>query len=140
MNEFPTAATVLSEVEQMLSEHRSFYMRDVYKRLSIFDWFKDTLSQRNLTEMAGFLREAIKLGFTGYVCFKVGVSGCANGMWAHTELSTNGHSPDGGECLFRSFTPDYTYWGFTRNGKWIPEEEFDSLKNVRMLEKAYKEG
>ena len=116
---------------------KGFRMDDVYDRLSIFDWWTDTLGYSKLTQMRGFLREAIKLGFTGYVCFKVGASGCANGMWASTEESTNGMSPDGGETLYRSFTPDCTYWSFTRNGEWLPSrEEYDSIKTVRQLEKA----
>ena len=117
---------------------KGYKMDDVYDRLSIFDWWVDTLGYTRLTQMRGFLREAIKLGFTGYVCFKVGASGCANGMWASTEESTNGYSPDGGETLYRSFTPDYTYWSFTRNGEWLPPKEtFDSIKTVRQLEKAF---
>ena len=91
--------------------------------------------------MQSFLKNAIRLGFTGYVCFKVGASGCANGMWAHKESSTNGFSPDG-DVLYRSFTPDYTYWSAEIDGKWIPDtddEEYDSCKTVKELEKLIKE-
>lgn len=122
---------------------KGYNMDDVYDRLSIFDWWTDTLGYSRLVQMRSFLREAVKLGFTGYVCFKVGVSGCANGMWAHTEESTDGYSPNGGDILYHSFTPDYTYWSFTRNGEWIPstddDERFDSIKTVRELEKVFRE-
>ena len=121
-------------------------MWEVCDELSIFDWWVDELSVSRLKEMRTFLREAIKLGYNGYVCFKVGMSGCANGMWAHKNESINGFSPDG-EFLYRSFTPDYTYWDITypdmprdmdrlsyRVGK-----EYDELKTTRDLEKAIKE-
>lgn len=117
---------------------KGYNMDDVYERLSIFDWWTNTLGYSKLVQMRSFLREAIKLGFTGYVCFKVGASGCANGMWASTEESTNGYSPDGGETLYRSFTPDYTYWSFTRNGEFLPcKETFDSVKTVKDLENLF---
>ena len=86
--------------------------------------------------MRTFLKEAIKLGYKGYVCFKVGASGCANGMWAYKAETTNGYSPDG-DAIYRSFTPDYTYWSFCKDGKWFPEDgEYDSLKTKKMLEQA----
>ena len=148
------AENVLAEVDKLIAELdekkrnaikdiwgrpysrvKGYRMFDVYDRLSIFDWWTNTLGYTKLTQMRGFLREAIKLGFTGYVCFKVGAHGCANGMWASTVESTNGYSPDDGETLYRSFTPDYTYWSFTRNGEWMPKA-FDSIKTVRQLEKA----
>ena len=153
------AAVVLREVDNLIAEYESkkaeidsrhyshwqtkprvkgYPMRDVYKRLSIFDWWVNTLGITHLKQMRSFLREAIKLGFTGYVCFKVGASGCANGMWASTVESTDGYSPNDGETLYRSFTPDYTYWQFTRNGEWMPNDsEYDSLKTIPSLEKAF---
>lgn len=158
------AKVVLEEVEQLIAEYenkkaeidsrhysrwewkprvKGYPMRDVYKRLSIFDWWVNTLGITRLKQMREFLREAIKLGFTGYVCFKVGAKGCANGMWAHTDESTDGYSPDTGECIYRSFTPAYTYWSFTKNGVWFPngkageEDAYDSLNTVRKFEVAF---
>ena len=82
--------------------------------------------------MRTFLTQAISLGFDKYCCFKVGASGCANGMWAYKEK--NGVDED---CLYRSFSPDYTYYSFNKNGKWFPEgNDYDSLKTVKMLERA----
>ena len=109
---------------------------DVYTDLSIFDWWNDNLSITQLKDMRKFLKEAIKLGYTGYVCFKVGATGCANGMWAHKEESTTGYSPDG-ECLYKSFTPAYNYWAVKdATGNWLPERDnYDSVKNIRQLEK-----
>lgn len=104
------AEKVLEVVEALRIVGSSKYrMKDVYKELSIFDWWTDTLSQTRLAQMSDFLRKAISLGYTGYVCFKVGVAGCANGMWAYKAESTDGYSPDG-EVIYRSFTTNYTTW------------------------------
>ena len=156
MYEQYNAKPVLAEVEKLIAEYEArkerientayywskprmtgYPMDDVYERLSIFDWWVNTLSYSNLLKMRGFLREAIKLGFTGYVCFKVGASGCANGMWAHKEESTTGYSPDG-DCLYRSFTPDYTCYSFFRSGEWFPSRDnWGSIKTPAQLEKAF---
>lgn len=111
-------------------------IKGVYSELSIFDWWNEYLSLSQLKDMRKFLKEAIKLGYTGYVCFKVGATGCANGMWAHKEESETGYSPDG-ECLYKSFTPAYNYWQVkTADGRWIPEDnDYDSIKSARQLEK-----
>lgn len=122
-------------------------MREVYRELSIFDWWVDELTLSRLKEMRTFLREAIKLGFTGYVCFKVGASGCANGMWANKLPTANGYSPDGCDFLYRSFTPDYTYWDITYAGREYRDDrlsyrtgrKFDAFKTARDLEKALRE-
>ena len=139
------ARIVLGEVENLMNYGRSFDFREklgdgrtVYDVLSIFDWWPNRLNQNHLKQMKTFLREAIKLGYTGYVCFKVGASGCANGMWAHKKPSTNGYSPDG-DCIYRSFTPDYTYYSVNKNNKWYPSEEtdgnpYDSCKRIPQLE------
>lgn len=110
-------------------------IRDVCSELSIFDWWKDYLSLTQLEDMRKFLKEAIKLGYTGYVCFKVGATGCANGMWAHKNESETGYSPDG-ECLYKSFTPAYNYWQVKdAEGNWLPERDnYDSLKTIKALE------
>lgn len=95
-----------------------FKISDVYKELSIFDWWNETLSVGQLKQMETFLKQAIKLGFTGYVCFKVGAKGCSHGMWAHKEESTNGYSPEG-DVLFHSFTSGDNYFDMQLNGKWM---------------------
>lgn len=143
------ALEVLFEVEAKIDEleiknaqgYRHPYntrlrIRDVFRELSIFDWWNDYLSLTQLKDMKKFLTEAIKLGYDGYVCFKVGATGCANGMWAHKKESETGYSPDG-ECLYKSFTPAYNYWQVkTEDGKWIPEgNDYDSIKTIRQLEK-----
>lgn len=98
---------VAQAVDALLQSGRSsFGMWEVYDDLSIFDWFTDTLSKSRLRQMASFLRVAHKFGYDGYVCFKVGCSGTANGMWAYKAESTTGYSPDG-EYLYHSFTPEY---------------------------------
>lgn len=89
--------------------------------------------------MEKFLKEAIKLGYKGYVCFKVGATGCANGMWAHKEESLDGYSPDG-DFLYKSFTPAYNYWSFKKDEIFYPEENiYDSIKTIKDLEKLHKE-
>lgn len=112
------AQEVLNRVEARIAENRSFRISDVYEELSIFDWWPETISKSKLVEMRQFLKEAIKLGYTGYVCFKVGAVGCANGMWAAVNESEDGYSPKG-PTLYRSFTPAYLYWDITdKNGNW----------------------
>jgi len=137
------AQPVLERLEAMIERGFSRDIRQVYDELSIFDWWKDRLSVSQMKQMRTFLKEAIKLGYTGYVCFKVGASGCSNGMWAHKKETTTGYSPDG-DAIYRSFTPDYTYYSFQKDGVWYPKEgdpnngnmKYDSLKTIKMLEEA----
>lgn len=124
------AAVVLGKVNDYIDMIKNHELRSVSidnncSELSIFDWWKDRLSKNDLKHMRSFLNEAIKLGYTGYVCFKVGVSGCANGMWAHKEETTNGYSPDG-DYIYRSFSPDYTYWDIKLGDKYLTE-----IKNIK---------
>lgn len=142
---YHNAQPVLNNVEELIAKGGSYNMRGkledgrtVYDTLSIFDWWPDKLTQNHLRQMKAFLKEAIKLGYTGYVCFKVGASGCSNGMWAYKEPTTTGYSPDS-DAIYRSFTPDYTYYAVCVDGKWYPDEEtngepYDSCKTTRQLE------
>lgn len=131
------AENVLTRLESMIADGWSKPIRLVYDDLSIFDWWPEKLTVSHMKQMRTFLKEAIKLGYKGYVCFKVGASGCANGMWAHKVPTTDGYSPKG-EAIYRSFTPDYTYYGFCdKDEVWYPaQDEFDSLKTTKMLEQA----
>ena len=134
------AEVILANVERLIERGCSMPIRLVYDELSIFDWWPERLTQTHLKQMRTFLKEAIKLGYTGYVCFKVGASGCANGMWAHKEQGKvkDGYvySPDG-DALYRSFTPDYTYYSFRKNDKWQPgDDAWNSLKTIKQLEEA----
>lgn len=133
-----TVNGMITDLENGMVWNNKYRIADVYDELNIFDWWNDNLSKTQLKDMQKFLKEAIKLGYTGYVCFKVGATGCANGMWAYKAESTTGHSPDGA-CLYKSFTPAYNYWSFcTAEGEWIPahDETFDSIKTIAQLEKA----
>ena len=120
------AEQVLNKLEGIIEINKSQHMTQVMPNgnklcdeLSIFDWWKDTLSVSDMKKMRAFLREAIKMGYKGYVCFKVGATGCANGMWASVKPTTDGYSPDG-PCLYRAFTPEYDYWSYSTDGyKWI---------------------
>ena len=115
---------------------KRFRIRDVAYELSIFGWWNDYLSKSQLMDMRKFLNEAIKLGYTGYVCFKVGATGCANGMWANKEESTNGFSPKG-ECLYKSFTPEYNYWAVSNGLEFYPQgKEYDSVTTIAGIEKV----
>jgi hypothetical protein len=133
------AQPVLERLEAMINRGFSREIRDVCQELSIFDWWPERLTITRMKQMRTFLKEAIKLGYTGYVCFKVGASGCANGMWAYKEPTTTGYSPDC-DAIYRSFTPDYTYWSFIKDGRWFPDGTtpgtYDSLKTAKMLEEA----
>lgn len=137
--QYNTAAQVLERVEERIAwfednPYRRLRISDCYNEFSIFDWWPEYLSKSKLQEMRQFLREAIKLGYEGYVCFKVGAIGCANGMWAHTELETDeGYSPNNCPILFRSFTPAYRYWDVTdKDGNWNWEGKYESEEDRRL--------
>ena len=145
------AAAVLEKVEARIAENRTFLMDEVFEELSIFDWWRDTLSKSQLQEMRQFLKEAIKLGYTGYVCFKVGATGCSNGMWAERYETTTGHSSTLAPTLYRSFTPAYRYWDVTDRyghwewvGKYESEEDrrtnYDRIKTIKQLEAFIEEN
>lgn len=136
--QYNTAAQVLKRVEERIAwfefhSIRRLRIEDCYKEFSIFDWWSQYLTKSKLQEMRQFLKEAIKLGYEGYVCFKVGATGCANGMWAHTELETDGgYSPNNCPVLFRSFTPAYCYWDVTdKDGNWDFEGKYESEEDRR---------
>ena len=121
-------ATVDSYIFRMERENIKRYKIDkVFEDLSIFDWWNEYLSKSQLKEMRRFLATALELGYDGYVCFKVGASGCSNGMWAHKEKSTNGYSPDG-DFLFRSFTPSYLEWAVMIDGEMNTFKRLNELK------------
>lgn len=132
------AENVLSVVNDLLENYIiPLYIPNVNKKLSIFDWWNYHLSKTHLKQMKMFLENSIRLGFKGYVCFKVGASGCANGMWSHKEESINGYSPDG-DYLYRSFTPDYVVWSAVIGDIHYPEntdEKWNSCKTIKQLEK-----
>ena len=128
------AQPVLEKLEAMIERGNSRYIRDVYDELSIFDWWPERLTITHMKQMRAFLREAIKLGYTGYVCFKVGARGCANGMWAAKEPTTDGYSPKC-DTIYRSFTPDYTYYAAKKDGTWYPQrDEWNAVKTTKALE------
>ena len=138
MNRFGVAENVAGyikvlEARKAQGRTAKLYIRDVCDDLSIFDWWSDYLSINQLKQMQKFLKVAMELGYEGYVCFKVGVKGCANGMWAYKEESTTGYSPNG-ECLYHSFVNGDNYYDCKLpNGKWMHNEdkyEF-TLKEVK---------
>lgn len=141
------AKEVLSNVMEMIAEGEAYNaenkrwrlkMRwriyDVCDRLSIFDWWNEYLSVSQLKEMRKFLETAITMGYTGYVCFKVGAKYCANGMWAHKQESEDGYSPDG-ECLYHSFVSGANDWDIKlADGTWLHDRDGrcnHSLKEVK---------
>lgn len=138
------AKPVLEVVENYLREleeekeryhcYMKLNIRKHWRELSIFDWWKDGLSISDLKNMHDFLTTAIEMGFTGYVCFKVGASGCANGMWCHKDVSTDGYSPDG-DFVYRSFTPDYVEWDACINDEILfahkTEKKTRTLRNLK---------
>ena len=102
----------------------SFKIDEIFDDVSIFDWWGEYLSVSQLKQMRAFLETAHKLGFDGYVCFKVGAAGCSHGMWAHKNGSTTGYSPDG-DVLFHSFRSGDCYWDVCNNGVWLHDKETD---------------
>lgn len=144
----------IADLETAAVDHKLDYSRMQYKgygwdcvykisavceELSIFDWWNEKLSKSQLKQMQKFLETAIKMGYTGYVCFKVGAAGCANGMWAHKQESTDGYSPREGGCLFRGFRSDtYNEWDARlENGTWLheicPDEGVFTLTQVKNM-------
>lgn len=102
----------------------------VYKDLSIFDWRNNKLSLSQLKQMRNFLKTAIKMGFTGYVYFKVGEKYCPHGMWAYKKESKDGCSPNGA-ILYHSFISGDNFWSAAAdNGKWM-KNFFATLKEVK---------
>lgn len=104
-----------------------FKIRTVCEELSIFDWWNDNLSMSQLNAMRSFLKTAIELGFTGYVCFKVGAKYCSHGMWA-SKKDREDRTP--GDELFHSFRAGDNYWSYAVNGKWTEQVEC-SLADVK---------
>lgn len=129
------ANEVLKNVELMIERADNQYRRrykiwDVCDGLGIFDWWNDYLSVSQLKDMRKFLKEAIKLGFTEEVSFKVGATGCSNGMWAKNQA---------GEELYKSFAPDRNYWSVSdAAGHWFPENDYDRLNTMAKLEGYWK--
>lgn len=125
-------ANVIAKIDELLSLEGTKYgvPCDVASdTLSVFDWFKDRLTVSDLRKMKTFLKQAVSLGFDKYCCFKVGTSGCANGMWAMDVPTTNGYSPDGGKTLYHSFTPDYSYYTVDLGGGF--SEEINTFREVK---------
>ncbi len=115
----------------------AFNMRAVYNEFSIFDWWNDTLSISQLKQMKKFIENAIEFGFTGYVCFKVGASGCSHGMWAAKEESTDGFSPDC-DTLFHSFRSGDNYYDICLNDKWY--EGYENKYKVADIKRIIEEN
>ncbi len=118
------ANEVLENVNKMIEagsnrKGMKWKIGDVYDELGIFDWWNEYLSVSQLKQMKKFLETAIGLGYTGYVCFKVGAKYCSHGMWAYKADSRNGYSPDGA-CLHHSFRNGDNYWDVCLDdGKWV---------------------
>lgn len=127
------------------SSKKVFKIKAICDECGIFDWWNETLSISQLKQMKTFLKQAIKLGFTGYVCFKVGAAGCSHGMWAHKEESNDGYSPKG-DVLFHSFRSGDNYFDMKLNDIWLHEkyevddDSYDgfTLKEIKDELTAYK--
>lgn len=135
MAQYATTQTVLKELDLFIAEGVTRRTRSVCNTLSIFDWWRDTLSVSAMKQMRTFLRTATKLCYDGYVCFKVGAAGCASGMWAYREESENGYSPEG-EFIYRSFQGSDNYWDIIfEDGSRLSDDTdgFDSIKTARQL-------
>ena len=137
-NAGPVLANVEAAIKGVDSRwSRKYPIREVCDDLSIFDWWPDEIGATGLKAMRSFIKNAIRLGFDGYVCFKVGAKGCASGMWAYKKESQNGYSPDG-PCIYRSFYSTGNYYdACDSSGHWLTTDTpYDEIKTVRQLEKA----
>lgn len=126
-------ANVIKNIDKMLEQGGAgsrWKISDVYDDLSIFDWWPEYLTPSHLKKMRSFLSQAIKLGFDKYCCFKVGASGCANGMWASDAATTDGYSPKDCKTLYHSFTPDYNYWDVDL-GNDFTHQDFKTIGEVK---------
>jgi len=128
------ANEVLANVTEMIEIGEQYKARcgfskkwriyDVCEELGIFDWWNDYMSVSQLKQMKKFLETAIDLGYTGYVCFKVGAVGCSHGMWAYKKDSEDGYSPKDGGCLHHSFRSGDNYYDIQfEDGKWLGNDE-----------------
>lgn len=110
-----------------------FRITDVYEELSIFDWWNEYLSLSQMKQMQKFIDTAEQLGYSGFVCFKVGAAGCSHGMWAYKNESEDGYSPDG-ECLYHSFRSGDNYWDcLLPDGEWL-HEKYDNKCDFTLRE------
>ena len=119
-------------------KHAGYHTREVCNQLGIFDWWTERLSLSQLKAMRTFLNQAVKMGFGGYVCFKVGAKYCASGMWAYKNESNDGYSPDG-DFLYRSFYSSGNYWDAQIGGKFVTEDtgsDWNEFNTVAKLKKA----
>lgn len=134
-----TAKAILANVERRIEQGQTLRIVKVCDELSIFDWWNENLSLSQLKAMRSFLKQAIKMGYDGYVCFKVGAAYCSSGMWAYKALSTDGYSPKG-EFVYRSFYSGKNYWDAQlADGTLVSdkaEDGFDSIKTPSQLVKA----
>ena len=146
MNRFEVAENVAKYIkvlegrkaERKAWQEKRLKIIDVCNELSIFDWWNDYLSLSQLKQMETFLKTACKLGYNGYVCFKVGARGCSHGMWAHKNESTNGYSPDG-EVLFHSFRSGDNYWDcLLPSGEWMGDRENKYEFTIQEVREALK--
>lgn len=121
------AREVLKRLEILESLKEDFTIEFAYEPLNIFDWFRDTLTRKDINDMIEFLQNAIELGYTGYVCFKVGDSDTASGMWAR--------KPNNEGCfLYHTFSPDcdyYTVYSKKENGSVKYSNDFKTITEVR---------
>lgn len=128
---YANTAQVKRSLEAYIKANRPQYITmNLANELSIFDMWKNTLTMSDMKKMFSFVKTAQAFGFNGYICFKVGAKGCANGMWAYRNESTDGYSPDG-DFIYRSFTPDYTDWNANLGGEFIlPIEGLHTRKEL----------
>lgn len=126
-------ANVIANIDEMLNgayPGARWRIDDVYDKLAIFDWWPEYLSISKLKQMKAFLQQSIRLGFDKYCCFKVGASGCANGMWASDAPTTDGYSPKDCKTIYHSFTPDYSYWDVDLGGGFS-DQQFKTIGEVK---------
>lgn len=108
-------------------------VRMVRGELGIIDWWKATLTTKQLKAMKSFLAQAVKMGFDGHACFIVGVKGCTSGMWAYR------NDIPCGDFIYRTFQSGKNHYNAVIDGEYVTSKngiEYDEINTVAKLRAA----
>lgn len=91
-----------------ITQNKNINIDEYYRALNIFDYFKDELTIQDLKDMLQFINFAESLGFDKECTFRVGIEGCASGMWAKNNFEQE---------IYRTFLPENNYYSITNPNK-----------------------
>ena len=132
-----TVGHILRQTEELIAKGGSYPVWSVARDLMIFEYHISDLTQTHLRAIRRFLKEAEKLGYTGFAQFQIGNSWLPSGMWAYKERSENRNCAPKGEFLYRSFQPKDNHWEVLwADGCLYPEREgYNNIKTIKELER-----